>query len=145
MGDKIIDKQDLLNKLSDFFRKRQNVVMAFLFGSIAKNRDSAKSDIDIALYLTEEGRSIERPIEIEIERLLKKEVDIVYLNRAPSIICWEAIREGIPIIIRDRLFFIDFMLEVSRDALDFVDFNLDAFRRKNEIRKIRSRTSSENS
>ncbi len=145
MVNKRLKKENLLNTLTDYFKKREDVIMAFLFGSTTKNRNGPESDVDIAVFLQEEKRDKERTIELEIEKLLKKEVDMVYLNRAPSIISWQAIRKGVPLTIKDRGLFIDFMLKVSREAEDFVDFNLDALRRRNEIRKVRSRAAAKDS
>ena len=68
-----------------------------------------------------------------LERLLHKEVDLVILNRAPVTICWSAIKRGIPLTIKSRQLFLNFMLDVSREAEDFIDFNLDTRRRKNAL------------
>jgi len=89
-----------------------------------------ESDIDIALYLKNKDNRLENKIQNGLERLLKKEVDLIILNRAPSILAWNIIRKGIPLTIKDRGVYLDFMLEVSREAEDLIDFNLDTWRKK---------------
>ncbi len=40
----------IVDKLRNYFGKRDDIVMAFLFGSWAKAHDGAESDIDVAVY-----------------------------------------------------------------------------------------------
>jgi len=67
--------------------------MAFLFGSQASGRERKASDWDIAVYLTKEERKVESNIWIEVERIVKAEVDLVMLNRAPSGDCRQMLFE----------------------------------------------------
>ncbi|MEN2984648.1 MAG: nucleotidyltransferase domain-containing protein [Dictyoglomaceae bacterium] len=41
----------MILKLKENFEKDENIIFAYLFGGLAKNRFSPISDIDIALYL----------------------------------------------------------------------------------------------
>ena len=116
-----------------YLEKNRNVLLAFLFGSEAKGLASSNSDIDIAVYLKREDRKIEATLWNKTEELLHREVDLIVLNRAPATISWSAIKKGIPLTIKDRRLFLDFMLDVSREAEDFIDFNLDTWRRKNAL------------
>jgi len=121
--------------LEQYFSKRPEISFAFLFGSWAKNRGSRISDWDIAVYFKP---SAGHPVEWEavkscypqedkiwndlIDILKTDNVDFIVLNRAPSNIAASAISEGIPLIIRDRGLFIDFMLLTMRQAEDYADF-----------------------
>ncbi len=51
-----------------------------------------------------------------MERLLKKEVDLIVLNRARAVLSDEVVRKGIPIIINDKGLFMDFLCIVSDEA-----------------------------
>ena len=42
-----------LNLLRNYFQRKPEVVLAFLFGSISKEREIEESDVDIAVYLKE--------------------------------------------------------------------------------------------
>ena len=121
----------LVKKLEGYFDKREEIAFAFLFGSQASGLAISSSDIDVAIYFYPKTR---RPIEFEepihyekeseiwaeLERLLKKEVELLVLNRAPATISASAIR-GIPIAIRDWGLYLDFLQVVTTEAADFRD------------------------
>ncbi len=127
-------KEQILAILKSYCEKEKDILFGFLFGSYAFEAFCIESDIDIAVYLKDKDNGLENRIQDDLERLLNKEVDLIILNRAPSMLAWNIIRKGIPLIIKDRAVYLDFMLEVSRDAEDLIDFNLDAWRRKYAIR-----------
>ena len=139
----------IVEKLKDYFKKRKEVVFAFLFGSTIRNQIHKNSDIDIGIYFYPAGDKIEGDkIEIEedvryeceeeiwedIEKLLKKEVDLVVLNRAPSTICLSAIR-GIPVIIKDWEIYLKFMEIVVSEGIDYQEMIISEFERKIENEK----------
>ena len=63
----------------------------------------------------------EDAIWLELERLLRIEVELVVLNRIPSTIAASALR-GVPLAINDWGLYLDFMVVVTREAEDFMDF-----------------------
>lgn len=120
---------EIIKTLKDYFEKRDDVLMAFLFGSYAKAITHRESDVDIAVYFTTKNNQLEweefdikydteDEIWLDVERLLKQNVDLIVLNRARSSIASSAIN-GIPIIVKDRGLYIDFMLRVTAEAEDF--------------------------
>ena len=125
-----MSKDETEQILRSFFASRNEVRLASLFGSAAGGRSGRMSDVDVAVYLDEEDDKVEDSLQSELERLLRKEVDLVVMNRAPATLCWSAIRKGVAVKIRDRKFFLDFMLNVSTEAQDFIEFNQDARRRR---------------
>jgi len=70
----------------------------------------------------------------DIEKILKKEVDLVVLNRAPSTICLSAIR-GIPVIIKDWEIYLKFMEIVVSEGIDYQEMIISEFERKIENEK----------
>lgn len=125
----MFDTIDIVKALKDYFEKREDIVMAFLFGSYAKGVFHKESDVDVAIYFRPKTGYLEweeynlkyeeeDTIWLDIERLLKRNVDLVILNRAHSTIAQSAI-SGIPIVIKDRGLYLDFMLRVTREAEDF--------------------------
>ncbi|MDI6751724.1 MAG: nucleotidyltransferase domain-containing protein [bacterium] len=125
-----------LTSLTDYFEKKKDVFACYLFGSMAKDKASCDSDVDIAVLLKEENRRLEFTIWQDLENIFKREVDVVILNRAPAVLSWSIIRKGKPIAIKEKSRFLNFLFEVSNEAEDFIEFNLDALRRKN-VRKRR--------
>lgn len=114
--------------LTEYFASRENVLMAFLFGSAAKGTQRADSDIDVAVYFAE-GFSQKDVNHLwnELEALLQRDVDLLVLNRDNPTVAWSAIR-GVPLLIRDYRLYLEYMLEVSREAEDFQDFIIDLWR-----------------
>ena len=133
--------------LKDYFSQRPDISMAYIFGSYAKGRAIAESDLDVAVYFKPEGDKLEweedRVYESEdqiwsdVEDIAKKNVDLVVLNRAPSTLAFEVLRTGIPIIIKDRLLYWRFLSRVSFEAIDFMEMVEDYW-------KIKQRSSSLN-
>ena len=115
--------------LKDYFAEREDVLMAFVFGSRAQERSGNISDWDIAVYFKPLSRTIEweqdrnYPQESKIWGdlcgILKTDhVDLIVLNRAPANIAASAI-QGMPVVIKDRKVYLEFMLIVTQEAEDY--------------------------
>ncbi len=139
--------------LKDYFSGRDDVLMAFVFGSQAKGQAGDISDWDIAVYFKplygeqrpstplrpspefiegqsrtispvpewEQGRAYPAESDIwgDLTRLLETDhVDLVVLNRTPANIAASAI-QGLPLVIKDRKIYLEFMLIVTREAEDY--------------------------
>ena len=129
MENKEMKSREVVDILKEYFEKRDDVLMVFLFGSHAKRMTHRGSDVDVAVYLRPRGNSLEYEefdakydaedeIWLDMERLLMKNVDLIVLNRARSSIANSAI-QGRPIIIKDRVLYLDFMLRVTSEAEDY--------------------------
>lgn len=132
------ERDEKLKKLKEYFEKRDDVVMAFVFGSQAEKRAHADSDWDIAVYIASENNSVEweeHKKEYPQEQRIWKDcvaivkidrVDIVILNRAPVNIADAAI-QGVPLVIKNRGLFLQFMLIVTKAAEDYFEFSKDYY------------------
>lgn len=129
------EREAIIAALKDFFSRRDDVSLAFLFGSQAKGIAVKRSDVDVAVYFRS-GYDVEklRTLTDELENLLQKEVDLIVLNDANPSLAWSALR-GVPLFIADRHFYLEYMLDVSREAEDFNEFILDLWRLRRERRK----------
>ncbi|MDI3309966.1 MAG: nucleotidyltransferase domain-containing protein [Thermoanaerobacterium sp.] len=126
---------DYLSMLKEFFKDREDIIMAFLFGSVAKGKSMKESDIDIAVYFKNYNEKLVFKLWNELEDLLKKDVDLVVLNIANASIAWEALR-GKKIVVNDENFYLNYMLNVSMEAEDFREVVLDIYKIRQERRKI---------
>ncbi len=113
-------------KLKHYFKNRQDISFAFLYGSQAHGYATRLSDVDIAVYFYPQQR---RPSEYEseneydseneiwgdLERFLKKEVELLVLNRAAATVAASAIR-GVLLAINDWGLYLDFMLVITNEA-----------------------------
>ncbi|MDK2806270.1 nucleotidyltransferase domain-containing protein [Thermoanaerobacterium sp. CMT5567-10] len=124
-----------LSILKEFFKDREDIIMAFLFGSVAKGKSMKESDIDIAVYFKNYDEKLVFKLWNDLEDLLKKDVDLVVLNIANATIAWEALR-GKKIVVNDENFYLNYMLNVSMEAEDFREVVLDIYKIRQERRKI---------
>ena len=134
-----------IKSLKRYFGKREDVLMAFLFGSGARNALTLDSDLDIAVYFTPKGRRVEfedpdahyrqeHDLWLDLERILKREVELLVLNRAGATVSDSALR-GVPIKIKDRGLYLDFILRVTREAEDFRNFIEEYWRLKEKAKE----------
>ncbi|KYH32740.1 type VII toxin-antitoxin system MntA family adenylyltransferase antitoxin [Neomoorella mulderi] len=121
-------------QLKDYFSEQQNIRMAFLFGSRARERARADSDVDIGVYL-EPGYTRRDIYQMwnELEDMLGLKVDLLVLNETTPSLAWTALK-GKRLFIRDQSFYIPYMLDISREAEDFQQFLLDWWRWRMKIR-----------
>lgn len=96
--------------------RREEVVMAFLFGSRAKGLERLQSDWDIAVYLKQENRDTENVIWRDIERIVESETDLVVLNRAPAVLASEILGRGEVLAIKNRFQYLRLLFTTSEEA-----------------------------
>lgn len=142
--DKIItEKIDLLKA---YFLKRQEVVMAFVFGSYATGNPTSESDVDIAVYFKPQGRSLEweetntyeseDEIWSDVERIAGIKTDLVVLNRAPAVLASSILENGQALIIKDASLYSRLFLSLSSAAEYFRDFVEDFWRIKQRSQSL---------
>lgn len=118
----------MIARLKQYFSKRDDVVMAFLYGSWAKGQEGIDSDVDIAIYFEPRGRIFEwedlnvhydseNRIWLDVESIVEREVGLLILNRAAPTIADSALR-GMPIIIKNRNLYMNFLLRITSEAID---------------------------
>jgi len=136
------DEKDVLKH---YFENRTDVAFAFLYGSQAHGYATRLSDVDIAIYFYPQER---HPIEYEseneyesedeiwgdLERFLKKEVELLVLNRAAATVAASAIR-GIPLMINDWGLYLDFMLVITHEAADFTELIINDYKERQGLEK----------
>lgn len=138
-------EKNLIQKLKKYFESKREIAFAFLFGSYARGNTNKLSDVDIAVYFYPKKRHpIEYEEEIfydneddiwaEIEQILKKEVELLVLNRAPADVSATAIR-GIPLAINDWSLYLNFMEVITEVAEDFMNFIIDDYKEREEFEK----------
>jgi len=118
-------------KLAKIFKK-QNVVLAYLFGSQAKGNIGPLSDIDIAVYFDESVPANER-FDLRLETLGQlmdlfktDEVDLVVLNDAPPLLSHRILKEGTLIFSDNHKKRLDFEVKAVLKYLDWKPY-LDKF------------------
>lgn len=139
-------KDELIDALEMYFQERQDISMAFLFGSQVSDRVGPHSDWDVAIYFKSVSNELEwevakfypqeNRIWQDLEKILKREVDMLVLNRVPSSIVFTILNSGLPLIIRNRDVYLNLLNIVSYEAIDFMDFCSDFYRIKQMARSL---------
>jgi predicted nucleotidyltransferase len=86
-------------KLADFFKLREEVLFAYLFGSRAKGTSTPASDIDVAVYVGSFPESAGFGYQAELmdelmQTLGRGDVDLVLLNTAKPLLRYHVVRHG---------------------------------------------------
>lgn len=109
-----------VQKLKDYLDQESDVVLAFLFGSVAKDQETEESDVDIALLLKDKEKK--GRIWSKITSLLQKEVDLILLDEAPATLTSAVFKTGIPLKVEDKKLYWDLYLTKSMESEDFAEF-----------------------
>ncbi len=107
--------------ISNYLTRQPDVAVAFLFGSEASGRSLPGSDVDLALlfYPDKEPSPEQLPdIQDQLTALLKKEVDLVVLNRANPVIRMQILKKGKKIFQRDKKLYSDFFVRTINEYDD---------------------------
>lgn len=120
--------------MAAWLARQPEVVVAYLFGSVARGQADRLSDVDIAV-LFDAGLGAEESVErqvrlmIELEAYTDREVQVVALNRAPPLLAYQAVRYGKLLYERSRAERIDFEVRARKMYFDFkpwLDFHTQA-------------------
>ena len=114
--------EDKVKKLAMLFESEKRVLVAYLFGSYARGLETPRSDVDIAVLLSEVP---ERPLEYylhlerELAKVLEMDVDLVFLNDAPPLLKYQMIKYGRLLFSRDERVRVMFEAKSLCEYLDF--------------------------
>ena len=95
-----------ISGLRDLLSKDDNVLLAFIFGSIAANRQRNDSDIDVAVLYGNHPSGFE--ILHEIDKLSKSagaDVHLAILNNASPLLKHQVMKNKINLIVKDEKLF----------------------------------------
>lgn len=102
--DYVLRRWSLLARLRAALRTEPNVRFALLFGSTARGEDSETSDLDLLVDLRDFSLVRLVDLELKLEPLLGRNVDLLSLTEAESnpLLFAEALREGRVIVDREE-------------------------------------------
>jgi predicted nucleotidyltransferase len=113
-----------LAETSQRFARRPEVLVAYLFGSHAREKATPISDVDIAVLLSEavpRDSYLDYRIALmqELTRIFHSdEVQVVILNQAPPLLAYKVIVEGKPLFCRDEVARLRVRTDATRRYLD---------------------------
>lgn len=116
--------EDKKEKLVNFFKEREKVILVYIFGSQIKGKPSPLSDIDIAIFLDEKLSKSER-FDLRLYLIAKvcnilgsREVDLIVLNDVPPRLYFNVLKNGQILYSRDELKRIRSEVKVMSQYLD---------------------------
>lgn len=125
-------QQKKIDRLRDYFKKKESVRLSFVFGSRAQERQRSFSDWDIAVYFkpshyceleTDREYPEEHEIWGDLEKILESnKVDLLVLNRASPSLVFSVLNSGIELSIKDRRLYINLLIKTHYEAVDWWAF-----------------------
>jgi len=131
--------ETLSEKLRGYFIQRDEIRLVYIFGSIAKGCANKLSDVDIAVFISEDSTKnypygYRAQIITDLMKILKtNNVDLVVLNRASPFLRFQVLRYGKLIFCRSKLERIRFQVKTFNEYNDtkrLVDFYFKENRKK---------------
>ncbi len=117
--------RETIKTLQDVLVAKDEIVFAYLFGSVAKETNNRLSDVDVAVYIDKKNMpasgsfGYKSELLAEIENMIHQKIDLVILNEAPLFLAYNVIKQGKLILCHDESERVDFHFRVMRDYLDF--------------------------
>lgn len=107
-----------------YFADNDEIMAVYIYGSVVSGKDKESSDIDIALLARENINLIDSYearvcYANDIARLVKKDVDVVFLQDVGDILAFQVLRNGVVVVDKDREFRCSFTALRLIQCLDF--------------------------
>lgn len=119
----VVTIEELTSRLTRALQTRPEVRLAFLFGSSVSRGVSTARDIDIAVAFTRSLTLLEQgALASQLEQVIEREVDLIDLDQASTLLRWEIVRGGIPLFSRDREDLLEFRARVPLEYFDLQPF-----------------------
>ena len=102
----------------------EQVIAAYLFGSVARGTATPDSDVDVGILLSSEPSGtlddLYLTLEGDLERALGRRVQIIVLNNAPADLVHRVLRDGRLLLDRDRAARIRFEVDMRNRYFDLM-------------------------
>ena len=118
----LLEEQPALHAVVSYLETQPALLAAVVFGSAAAGRLRADSDLDLALLFAHDAvpdAFVALDLRAELEHLAQRDVDLIVLNDAPTIIAFQAIKHGQVILCRDRRAYHAYVVRLITDYADF--------------------------
>ncbi len=110
----------IIKKLNNLFEENKDILTVYIYGSYGTDYEHKNSDIDIAVLFSKK-RSLMKELYLaaEIENILKKETDLISLNKTNVLLKYKILKTGTLIYEKDPLKTADFKESVLKEYFDF--------------------------
>lgn len=117
--------ENKLTQIIDELAIKNNILIAILFGSQAKGDNNQDSDVDIAFLFEDQFLSNKNVLELRSEFIsvfsskIKKDCDIIFINQAPPLLKYQAVKYGKEIYRDDDFDYGSFYSRALKEYFDF--------------------------
>lgn len=110
-------------EIKRYFEAREEAAAVYLFGSHACGRETAASDVDIAVLLKRRylpsARSLRQQYMAELGGILKRDIHPVVMNQAGELLLKQILSKGKRILAKDPTFDAHFTMIAYSRIMDF--------------------------
>ena len=111
--------EDLIARLRPLLDARDDVRFAVLFGSAATRGPEHARDIDVAVSFTQTPTWAELArLAADLEALTGRDVDLVDVDQATTLLRWEVVKAARPIVVHQRQAWIELLARVPIEHAD---------------------------
>lgn len=119
--------EGIAGSLSAYCKDREDILLAFIFGSAVSNRFTARSDVDIAvLFKNNPDFSEVIRIRDSASEATGREIDMVILNNASPVICMQVLQTGKLIKSEDVSVYNNFVVKTVKEYADLKQIRKEA-------------------
>ncbi|MFQ5713611.1 MAG: nucleotidyltransferase domain-containing protein [Candidatus Scalinduaceae bacterium] len=116
--------KELKEKIIEYFQDKKGVIAVYLYGSIVTGKNVMDSDVDIALLTEPYKDSVQSQrakvcYQVEISRLIRRDVDLVFLQEAGELLSFQILSRGQVIVETDKAIHRSFRAFRLIKCLDF--------------------------
>lgn len=120
-----MSRQKDIRRITDYFKDRDEVSALYIFGSASNGKETAESDIDIAVLINDikKGKknyeSLRKAYYAASPKFSLRPIDIIMLNTASSFLKHHIIKTGKVLFDKNRKFRVRFTVNAIIEYLDF--------------------------
>ena len=111
------------HKIANYFKKKENIIAAYLFGSYASGKERSGSDIDLAVLFGSRDRTfINRQLDrylIDLSRILRKDIHLTAMNFSSEALLEQIFNKGKCLAINDSEKLASFKMTAYSRIVDF--------------------------
>jgi len=90
-------------RIREFFGKRPEAALVFVFGSAASGKMTEESDVDIGVLFDAPSDFFKiSSLKSELNTILKREIDIADLNSAGPVLKMQVLKNGVLVYVKDK-------------------------------------------
>lgn len=120
---KLKNNLKVISTITSFFKEKKEIASVYLFGSFASGKSTKTSDIDIGILFENKffkfSDDLKEQYMAQLGRILRKDIEILVMNRAGEIILNQIYKKGELILIKNEKYTNEFKLKSMALYTDF--------------------------